>query len=479
MVVITETSDAGLAQHGPYQGGTGDHGTTNLLQIFAGTTKFVTEATTPNEAVHGVELALEHAAAGRPGPAAVIVRGAGMLGEADPAGMPRLYDMGRVRERSRPAPAEEDVRRVAELLAAARWPVIIAGNGVNVARAHGALAEVARAAGVAVVTTTRGRAAIAGDDPWCAGPIGIYGDAAANHAVAEADVVLVLGSRLNPNDTLYETTWFLDPKRQQIVQVDVEARHLGWTIPVEVGVVADAGAFLERLAAALAPDAERVARRAARLADLRREKRDDAPELHESRVPIPPQRICGLINENLPFEERVVLDAGNNRIFMQHFYRSRQAANTFLPGGVAGMGWGPCAAVAAGIIDPARRTVCVAGDGGMFMSIHVLSSAIEHGTPVTFVVMNNGGLGSIRDAQRERPVASTFPATDFAAVARAFGVEGRRVERDAEFVEALKESSDLGGPILLDVLVDPNEPYTKVLQRDPTRKRKAKSPEEA
>jgi acetolactate synthase-1/2/3 large subunit len=402
-----------------------------------------------------------------------------MLGHADPAGMPRLHDRGRVLDRSRPEPSDEDVRRVAELLAAAVRPVIIAGNGVNVARAHVALADVARLAGVAVVTTTRGRAAIAGDDAWCAGPVGIYGDPAANHAVAEADVVLVVGSRLNPNDTLYEAPWFLDPERQRIVQVDVEDRHLGWTIPVELGIVADAGAFLGRLAAAVMPGAERVARRAAQLADLRREKRDDAPELYESRVPVPPQRICHLINENLPAEERVVLDAGNNRIFMQHFYRSRRAANTFLPGGVAGMGWGPCAAVAAGIIDPARRTLCVVGDGGMFMSIHVLSSALEHSTPVTFVVMNNGGLGSIRDAQRERPVASTFPATDFAAVARAFGVEGRRVERDTEFVEALKEASDLGGPILLDVLVDPNEPYTKVLQRDPTRERKTKSPEEA
>jgi acetolactate synthase-1/2/3 large subunit len=473
MVVITDLTDYGLGQHAPMQASTGDHGTVNLPAVLRSMTKYMTVATTANEAVHGVELALHHATAGRPGPAAVLISRAAIDGDVDEHGRPALRELPRVRSLGRPHPGPAEVREVASLLASAERPVLIAGNGVRVARAYDALAEVATAAGATVVTTLKGKGAIAEDDAWSAGPIGGYGDPVANHALAAADVVVVLGSRLNPNDTMMESPWLIDPERQVLVQVDVEHANLGWTYPVRLGIVADVGLFLDALAGALEVDQATVERRAARLADLRREHGDaTAAVLGDSRTPMLPQRVVAVLDEALDPRDRVVLDAGNNRIFTYHYFRVRTAGSFFTPGGMAGMGWGPCAATGLGIVDPSRRAVSVVGDGGMYMSIHVLSTAVEHRAPVTFVVMNNGVLANVRDVQKGRHIAVDLPATDFAAIARAFGAEGMRVDTDAELRDALKHAAEREGPVLLDVPIALDESVRSILQRDPDRARR-------
>jgi acetolactate synthase-1/2/3 large subunit len=355
--------------------------------------------------------------------------------------------------------------------------VLVVGNGVRIARAYDRLDAVASSAGAAVVTTLKGKGSIAETHPWSAGPIGAYGSPVANNALAAADVVVVLGSRINPNDTMQETPWLIDPSRQTLVQVDIEHRHLGWTFPVELGIVADVGVFLDRLAAAVDVDPDAVERRAAWLSDLRQSHNDqNAPALSDSRMPLLPQRVVAVLNDALSPQHRLVLDAGNNRIFTYHYFRVQQAGSFFTPGGMAGMGWGPCAATAAAIIDPTRRAVSVVGDGGMFMSIHVLSTAAERNAPVTFVVLNNQGLANVRDAQGERRIAVDLPPTDFAEVARAFGAAGERVESDTDLADALKAADERPGPTLLDVVIDPNESLRGILQRDPTRARSKSAP---
>jgi acetolactate synthase-1/2/3 large subunit len=474
MVVITDLTDYGLSQHAPMQAVTGDYGTVNLPQIFSAMTKFTTVATTPNEAVHGVELALQHAMAGRPGPAAVLLRRAAIEGDISDPGHPAVRDIPRLASLGRPQARAADVREVARLLADAERPVFVAGNGIRIAGAYEELADVATVAGAAVVTSLKGKGSIPESHPWSAGPIGGYGSPVANNVLAAADLVVVLGSRTNPNDTLMETPWLIDPSRQILVQVDVEHRHLGWTFPVRLGIVADVGDFLRQLRATLQVASDAVSRRASWLTELRQTHSDeDVPALSDARTPLLPQRVVSVLNDTLTADHRLVLDAGNNRIFTYHFFKVRQAGSFFAPGGMAGMGWGPCAATAAAIIDPSRRAVSVVGDGGMFMSVHVLSTAVEHEAPVTFVVLNNQGLANVRDVQKDRRIAVDLPPTDFAAIARAFGAEGHRIERDSELADALKAASEHAGPVLLDVAIDQRESYRAILQRDPTRGRPA------
>ena len=249
MLVLTEMTDHGIPQHAPTQGTTGDHGSVDLPRILSGMTKYLSVATTPNEAVHAVELAIHHATSGRPGPAAVVFRLDAIFRRTDEARHPRLYRRARVASAALPRPDASAVVALADLLATAKRPVIVAGNGIHQARAYNALDALARRAAAPVVTTAKARGVIVDDHPWAGGPLSPFGWQGAFELLARADAVVVLGSRLNPHDTLVETPTWLDADRQRIIQVDIEAANLGVSFPVELGVLCRVGRAVGRAGA--------------------------------------------------------------------------------------------------------------------------------------------------------------------------------------------------------------------------------------
>lgn len=457
MVVITEMTDHGLPQHAATQSVTGDFGTVDLPGILRAMCKDVTVATTPNEAVHAVELAIDLAMADRPGPVAVVCRLGALYGRTDtgPRARPRL----RGRASVRPTPPHADpgaVAALAERLSTARFPVIVAGNGT---RGHGAaLAALAQRAAAPVVTTQKARGAVADVHPWAAGPLGPFGSPIALDTLATADVVLVLGSRLNPADTAMESRALLDPDRQHLVHVDCRAAAIGRSIPVAEGIVADIGTFLAALAPLVGVEESLVDERWACLEGIRAAHDHDAPAAHPAREgALAPSDVVAVLSAHLGARHRVVLDAGNNRIFNYRYLRMPEHDRIHLAGGHLGMGWGPAAALGAALERPDERIVAVVGDGGMLMSLNTLPFAAEHRLPITFVVMDNGVLGNVLDALQGGRSAIDLPPVDYAAVARSIGVHGERVADASGLADALRRADDHDGPVLLDVAVDPSQ----------------------
>jgi acetolactate synthase I/II/III large subunit len=252
MVVITEMTDHGIVQHNATQSITGDYASVDLPAILRAMTKFTTVATTPNEAVHGVQLALHHAVSGRPGPTAVIGRLDGFYGAADPTAKPSYAHTKRIGQRVGDRPSTDAVRDVAARLRGARSPVIVAGNGVH--GHYDLLDALARRTAAPVVTTQKARGAVADTHPWAGGMLGPFGSPVAYALLRDADVVLVLGSRLNPADTAMESPEIFSVDRQTIIQIDCVAEHLGRAIAVSLGIVADVGGFLEALLPELGVD---------------------------------------------------------------------------------------------------------------------------------------------------------------------------------------------------------------------------------
>jgi acetolactate synthase-1/2/3 large subunit len=468
MLLLSEMTDHGMPQHAPTQGTTGDYGAVDLPKVLSGMTKYLTVATTPNEAVHGVELAIHHAISGRPGPAAVLLRLEAAFGKTDPKGRMRLHGRPRVASIGRPHPDPTGVEAVATLLSRAERPVVVAGNGIHAARAYAGLAALADRAGTPVLTTQKARGVIADTHDFAAGPMGAFGSQAGMALLHEADAVLILASRANPSDTIQESASFIDPSRQTLVQVDIEARNIGISFPVDHGIVSDVGLFLDALLPHIELPEARVAERRAWLRVSRSAHPDPLPEVPST--PIKPQRVVGLLNEHLPAEHRVVTDAGNNRIFSYHYLNVRTPGRYHLCGGHLGMGWGAPAALTAGLLHPDERVLCITGDGGFLMSLHCLSTAAEYDLPITFLVLNNRLLGNVYDFQgeAERYVVD-IPDTDFAAIARSFGIEASRVSEEGDFVEALEKSLTASGPRLIEVAVDPGESSSLARVRDPAR----------
>ena len=464
MLILTDTSDGGVGMHAANQSGAGEYGSIDLPAIFRAMTKYTAVAASPKEAVLSTQLAIKHAMSGRPGPAAVVMRSASIGGEVDVESPPFIHNAAGYLNTAKPQSAPADVEKAVRILSESARPVIVAGNGVHVAKAHSQLQELAELWQAPVVTSYKGKSALAETHPLSLGMVGVYGQDAANRLVGEADAVLVIGAKLTPQDTVRERPDVFNPLRQRIIQIDIDERNAGWTFPIDLGLVGDAGAIMNQLLDASKDAAESSkSKRQAWAGGIDEVKRQmafyDDPEMHRDSSPVTPQRLVALLQQTLDPSTVFSLDAGNNRTWMAHLYQSRQANTFFCPGGTAGMGWGLPAAVALKLVYPDRPVACVTGDGGYMMTVNALSTAMQYNLPILCVVFNDNALGMVLDHQPAgKTIASEFVDTDNAAVARGFGAFGVQVNDSRDLPQALRDATASGLPAVVDVIID----------RDPT-----------
>jgi acetolactate synthase-1/2/3 large subunit len=460
MLVLTDTSDGGSAQRPANQSGAGEYGSIDLPNIFKSMSKYTALAASPKEAVLATQMAIKHAISGRPGPSSVVMRSAAISGEVDLESPPFIHNAAGFLNTAKPESAPSDVQRVVEILSQSRRPVLVAGNGVHVAGAHHQLQELAEIWGMPVATSYKGKSAIAETHPLSVGMVGTYGQAVANRVVGEADTVIVVGALLRSQETVRERPDIFDPRRQRVVQIDIDERNAGWSFPVELGLVGDAGSILNQLVAASKEAAEaNAAQRNDWTASMSTRKSAmsfyDDPDMHRDSSPVTPQRLVSILNETSDPSTVYALDAGNNRTWMAHLYQAREAATFFCPGGTAGMGWALPAAVGLKLVYPDRPVTAVTGDGGFMMTVNALSTAMQYDLPITCVVFNDNALGMVLDHQpRGQEIASEFYPTDNAAIARGFGAFGVHVEDSRDLPDALREARDSGLPSVVDVAID-------------------------
>jgi len=472
MILLGDFTDmAPFQHHAPYQAGTGEHGNHDLRNLFASATKYTAAVSEPKQAVQTLQYAIRHATTGTPGPVAVLFGSRSLAGTVKVDRPPRLLPTGRYLGQGVTRPAADDVSRVAEALLRASSPVILAGNGVHAARAWAPLRRLSELAGAPVATTATGKSAMAEVHPQALGVFGNWGQAVANEVVSNADVVLVVGSRLSPTDTCFENPELLDADRQTFLQIDVEPLQIGRHYPVVAAVVGDAADALEALCteveARLTPaQRDAVARRGAHLAELKTLHRYFAePEQKLSDVPLRPERVISELAARLGERAVVTMDAGANRLYMTHYFQSRGAGTVYQPSSIGGMGYAVPAAMAAKLAAPDRDCVAVCGDGGFAMTMNALLTASQEHIAMTAVILNNGVLGWVKDGQRRRGnrfIASELGAFDHSKMAQAMGCRGVRVESLAQLSQALDGVRDAKEPTLIDVVTTEHAPFWQV-----------------
>jgi acetolactate synthase-1/2/3 large subunit len=460
MVVITDTSDGGAAQRPANQSGAGEHGSIDLQSIFKSMTKYTTLATSPKEAVLGTQMAIKHAVSGRPGPTTVLMRSAAISGQVDVESPPFIHNAAGFLNTVKPASAPVDIQRALEILSQSHRPVIIAGNGVHVARAYTQLQELAEQWGIPVATSYKGKSTISEDHPLALGMVGTYGQEVANKAVGDADTVLVIGALLRSQETVGERPDIFDPNRQRIIQIDIDERNAGWSFPVELGLIGDAKVILEQMVEATkAAMPDNSGRK--EWTDSMAGRRDaggyhDQPEMHVDSSPVKPQRLIAQLQATMDPSTIYALDAGNNRTWMANLYRAQQTNTFYSPGGTAGMGWALPAAVGLKLVYPDRPVVAVTGDGGYMMVVNAISTAVQYDLPIICVVFNNGTLGMVNDHQPEgHKIASEFYPTNNATIAEGMGAWGVQIDDSKDLPDALRAAQASGRPAVIDVIIDP------------------------
>jgi acetolactate synthase-1/2/3 large subunit len=261
--------------------------------------------------------------------------------------------------------------------------------------------------------------------------------------------VLVVGSKLSPSDTAWENRALLDPTRQTFIQIDIEPRNASWNYPAEHVLVGDAAAVLGQLIEAVGSSERR--QQAERRVAVHRERHgyfNDRAYFADD-VPILPQRVIGELQRGLPEDAIVTCDAGENRIMMTHFYQTKSAEGFLQAAGSGPMGFGIPAALGAKLVHPDRPVVAVCGDGGFAMTMNGLMTAVEQDIPIITVVFNNKALGWVLHGSG--PFAAEFNDWDHAAIARALGCRGVRVEDPAGLKPALQDALAARQPTVIDV----------------------------
>jgi len=457
LIMADLTDNSPYSHHAPYQAGTGEYGTWDAKQSFAGVTKMTMVLHEAVQAVQATQMGIRYSMTGECGPVALLYHSSVLRGRLNSENKPRLYSTEVYLPSKSGSTNLTSIQMAAKILSRSVRPIIVAGNGVRVGQAYSELQNLAESIGAPVVTTASGKGVFPETHDLALGVFGNYGLPGANAAVGNADVVVVVGSKLSPTDTAMENPKLLDPQRQILIQIDVEPNNAGWTFPCEHSIICDASVALSQLVEAVrengVPSPDTLNLRKKTVAENRRVYGfyNDLG-FSSNEIPIIPQRIISEINQAIPDDGIITCDAGENRLFMTHYYQTKRAGTFIQPAASGAMGYAIPAALAAKLIYPNRKVVAVCGDGGFAMAMNGLITAYEEGIIFVTVVLNNRALGWIKHSQGDRIIAAELGDTDCAGIARAMGWRGVRIEEPRQLRGALLEALSSDRPTVLDVI---------------------------
>lgn len=361
---------------------------------------------------------------------------------------------------ARPEPEPADVQRAAQALGRARRPVIVAGGGVRSSSAGPEVVELAERLSIPVASSPNGKGTILDNHPLSVGLVGSYSRWCANRVVAEADLVLFVGSHTGDQVT---NNWTIPKVGTRVVQIDIDPSELGRSYPYTFGVLGDAKAALRALIRCpnSQPSDGAWARQARQW--VREWEGEVEPLLNSDAVPIRPERLCKELTDVLPANAVLVSDTGNSTIWTGTLVSLLHSEQSYLRA-AGSLGWAFPAALGAQCAAPDRPVICFTGDGGFLYHLSELETASRYGINIVTIVNNNSGFGQsipgIRCAYGVQPGdiggMYRFRDTNYASIAQEMGCVGVRVERPKEIAGAIRQALASGRPAVVDVVSDIN-----------------------
>jgi acetolactate synthase I/II/III large subunit len=403
-----------------------------------------------NDLARVVKEAFHIAQTGRPGPVLIDVPKDVQMAvtdyvEADDMRLPGYHP------RLEPEPSH--VAKAAELLNKAERPVIIAGRGVIVSRAHEELRELAERLQAPVVHTMLGLGSFPPQHDLDLGMLGHHGTVAANKAVQNADLVLVIGTRLSDRATM--RTRDFAPKAV-VVHIDIEPAEIGKNVAAFASVVGDAKTILRQLL----PTAK-SAERPEWLGQVRAWRANHPLAAFTRTEKLSARSVIRQVCRAADERTIVVTGVGQHQMFAAQEYCSPRLDGFVSSGGHGTMGFELPAALGVQIACPDEQVWVVAGDGGFQMTMQELSTIVQEGLPVKVALISNGYLGMVRQwqdlFQRRNYVDVALHAPNFVKLADAYGIPALRVEREEDLASALEQARACPGPFVIDFVVDPEE----------------------
>ncbi len=418
----------------------------DIVSVSLAITKYNTQVRSPDELIRTLREAFAVARSGRQGPVLVDIPSDIQKAlvewyeeEVDEDDEDVTLDIGAVKQ-------------AAQLIANARKPIMLVGGGAVQAGCDWSIRELAEKTGMPVISTLMGLGVFPGNHPQFLGMSGMHGQKAANLAVSNSDVVVVVGSRFSERVTGDRDKYATSKK---IIQFDIDPSELDKNVTVALPIVA-------HLANAMATLAELVDVRpdiTAWWEDINRWQQEHAPK-DDGRL-TPPWLMRTLTETFKDGDTIFVTDVGQNQMWAAQNLCLTTPRSHLTSGGCGTMGFSMPAALGAKLAKPQARIVQIAGDGGFKMTGMELFTAVQEKLPMINIVLNNQSLGMVRQWQHlffnKRYSSTILPVFDFLAFAASCGADGERAATRQEFLDALERAKLADAPYLIEVTIPGEE----------------------
>lgn len=397
----------------------------------------------PEELAQTMRLAFQIAKSGRPGPVLIDVA-------SDVQTALMEYRPSKLRELKTAMPDKELVAAAIEAINKAERPVMLVGGGTIISGAEYEAAHLSEKLHLPVVSTLMGLGCISAYRDTFLGMSGLHGHIRANRAIAEADVLVAVGTRFNDRVTGDRAKY---SAHKTIIHIDIDPAELNKNIASSIDIAGDMRTILDLLGKNCVQH------------DISAwwETLLSWPSMDEDSGKTTAPKFIEALNPLLKGKDYIVTtDVGQHQMFTAQHLKVEYARQLVTSGGLGTMGFGLPAAMGAKLARPEAKVISISGDGGFKMTGSELFTMASNGVAVVVVVFNNSGLGMIRQLQRanynKRYMACEFPGyVDFVKYAEAFGLEGEHVSTPEEFAAAVEKGLSLDHSYLIEVSIDPKD----------------------
>lgn len=436
--------------------GTDEFQEVDIIGVTMPITKWNYQITSADEIPEVMAKAFYLASTGRPGPVLVDITKDALLGTMEFSYKPCEYIRGYY---PYPKLKQSDVDAAVEMINNAKRPLILAGQGINIAHAQKELLAFSEKANIPMATTILNLNNISYDHPNFVGLLGMHGNYAPNLKTNEADVIIAVGLRFDSRVTGKLETY---AKQAKIIHIEIDSAEIGKLVTPTLAIHSDAQIALKALTEAVKPADHKAW--IAEFKPLQKIENDNIiqRDIHPTTGDIKMGEVVNLISEKTQGTAIVVTDVGQNQMATCRYYKFKQGSEIITSGGLGTMGFGLPASVGAKVARPEKYVVAFLGDGGAQMTIQELGTIASNQIGVKVVILNNTYLGMVRQWQerfyRSRYSFVEIPGPDFVTIAKGWGVKGKRVVERKELESAIDEMlKDINEPYILDIAIEPEE----------------------
>jgi acetolactate synthase-1/2/3 large subunit len=283
---------------------------------------------------------------------------------------------------------------------------------------------------------------------------------AADYLIDESDLLIVVGSSLGEFTTFNWDIRFL--KNKKMIQIDIDNREIGKNYPVQLGLVGDAKIITHQLNQAIEKSNFKIRNSKAELEKYIVENKSfiNSTIMDDCSVPLKPQRVMKEIRENTPDNTIFLADSGSHWAWAMHYLPIYNGGGFYPTIGLASMGASICSSIGVKLSKPENPVICICGDGSFLMYGNEVTTAQQYNIPVIWIILNDSkyNLPAVSlQKMFNRSIGIELNVINFSKLAEVFNIKGYRVEKPNELPQVLAEAITLKKPVVIDVIIDPNE----------------------